>query len=153
MPADDSATLSAIAGIRTDVGSLRSEMSTQITSLRADLTQRLDQTVTRREHDAVVGRQDAETANVRQALALHETSANVRLLAIQTDIETEAQARANVMAAMMTAIKDADDKRETALTAVAERRKADRRFTVGVIITAVSAASGATGVLVAIFGG
>lgn len=150
---DDTATLSAIAGIRTDVGSLRTDVSAQIAALRSDLTQRLDQTVTRREHDAVVGRQDAETKNVRQALEAHEASANQHLVKIEGDIEAEAHARADVMTAMMAAIKDADDKRETALEAVAERRRADRRFIVGVIFMAVSAASAATGVLVSIFGG
>ena len=140
-PTDADATLAAIDRVGKDVR-----------DLRIDLTGRLDQMVTRNEHLAEVRRIDAEAARTKDALTSHEGAADRRLAAIQEDISDEARARAEVMAAMVEAIKEADDKRETALVAVAERRRADRRFIVATIITAVAAASGATGVLVSLFG-
>lgn len=131
MPADNDATLAAIAGVSQDVR-----------DLRVDLTGRLDQMVTRNEHLAEVRRIDAEAARTRDALAAHETQADHRLTAIQQDIEEEATARAAAFVGLTAAMTEADNKRDAAKVAAAERRKADRRFIVMWVVAAVGASAG-----------
>lgn len=130
-PTPQDATLAAIAGVSQDVR-----------DLRVDLTGRLDQMVTRNEHLAEIRRIDAEAARTRDALSAHETQADHRLTAIQQDIEDEAKARAEAFVALASAMAEADNKRETAKTAAAERRKADRRWVAGWVVCATGAVAG-----------
>lgn len=140
--ADDPTILSVLAGLQTTVEASRTETTRAIDALRSDLSGRMEQMITRREHEAEVRRQDAETAHVRQALADHERTAGARLDGIEGQYGT-----------VLRRIADADEKREAARAAAEERRKADRRWLVGIILTAVSVASGLTGVLVNVIGG
>jgi uncharacterized protein YaiL (DUF2058 family) len=121
---EDSATLAAIDRVGRDVR-----------ELRTDLTQQMAQMITRNEHDAEVRRIDAEAQHTRAALVAHETEADKRLTAIQADIE------------------EGERKRTAAQEAAAERRRQDRRFMVGTVITGMAAASAVVGLVVAIFGG
>ena len=112
-------TLEAVQGVRDDVR-----------ELRADLTGRLDQMVTRREHESEVRRLDSERAALGDALVRHEESADVRLSSLQ--------------AAMV-----AGDKAVlTAIDAAEERRRGDRRWMAGWIVAAVGAAAAITNVIV-----
>ena len=96
----------------------------------------------RNEHQAEVRRIDAEALRTRDALIAHETTADHRLIAIQTDIEDEAKARELAFVRLTEAMTEADTKRETARVAATERRKADRRFIVMWVVAAVSASAG-----------
>lgn len=88
-----------------------------VRDLRVDLTNRLDAMVTRREHDAETRRIDAEIASNRAA-----AEANRKAL---EDHEAEATAQWRSVAGQ---IEQAEQRRQDAAEAAAERRKADRRF-------------------------
>lgn len=115
-------TLDAIGAVRT-----------QVADLRTDLTTRMDTMVTRREHDAEVRRLDAEAERTREALLRHETEAERRLGDIEHSIESR-------VGAVLTAIEE--DKRARAKAAVheAERRQADRRWLLGMVVSACGVA-------------
>lgn len=61
----DDPTLAAVHGVAED-----------LRGLRVELTGRMDQMVTRREHEAEVRRIDSEAARVRDALDVHVTSSD-----------------------------------------------------------------------------
>lgn len=129
--ADDAATLAAI-----------DRVDRSVQSLRTDLTGRLDQMVTRKEHEAEVRRLDSEAQASRQALAEHERVAGKRLDEI-TDQHAD----------LLQKIADADTKREAAREEEKLRRKADRRWLITVVIAAVGVASGVSGVIFNAIGG
>lgn len=139
---DDAAVLSLLTAVQASVEASRTETSAAINGLRTELSGRMDQMITRREHEAEVRRQDAETAHVRQALADHERTAGARLDGIEGQYGDVLQ--------KMT---DADEKREAARKDAEKQRRADRRSLVGILIAAVAAASAVSGLIVNIFGG
>jgi chromosome segregation ATPase len=139
---DDPTILSVLAGLQSTVEASRTETAGAINGLRTELSGRMDQMITRREHEAEVRRQDAETAHVRQALADHEQAAGKRLDGIEDRYGDVLQK-----------ITDADKKRDEAREAAELRRRADRRWLVGILIAAVAAASGVSGVVVNALGG
>lgn len=111
-----------------------------IRDLRQDLTSRMDQMVTRREHEAEVRRIDAEALAAREALGRHEQEADRRL----TEIERAVAAGDAKILAVIEADRAAhaqqreDDTKEraTAKRQRAEQRKADRRWMIGAVIAA-----------------
>ena len=108
-------TLSAIAGVAQDVR-----------DLRTDITGRLDQMVTRREHVAEIKRLDEADKGQRDALARHEEAADARLLAIGEKID------------------EAERVRAAAVEAAAKRRTEDRRWLASWGVAAIVAAVGIT---------
>lgn len=143
MPADDSpAVLSLLTALQATVEASRTETAGNINGLRTELSGRMDQMITRREHEAEVRRQDAETSHVRQALVDHERTAGARFDGVEDQY-------ADVLQKMA----DADEKREAARKESEKQRKADRRWLIGILIAAVAAASGASGVIFAVVGG
>ncbi|TQL03498.1 hypothetical protein [Cellulomonas sp. SLBN-39] len=130
-------TLTAIQGVRTDVGALRAETAASIQALREDLSARLDTTVSRREHEAEVRRIDAESRATREAMATLESQADARLLAAHAAIEAgDAAVRAR--------LEEVERKRGAALEAAEVRRREDRRYLASWMVGAVSAATAVT---------
>jgi len=101
----------------------------QVADLRTELTTRLDTMVTRREHDAEVRRLDAEATRTREALARHETNAGRH----RTEIEDSIDTRVGELLAVIE-----DDRRDRARQATrdAEQRHADRRWLLGMVVSA-----------------
>lgn len=111
-------TLDAVNGVRSDVKDLRDE-----------LTGRLDAMVTRREHEAEVRRIDSEAQRTREQLVQHERDADRRLVEISTEVATGDKAILGVV--------EADKAQRSAeAKALAEQRKADRRWTIGALTAA-----------------
>lgn len=133
-----------------------------IRDLRADVTTRMDQAVTRREHEAEVRRIDAEAQAVRESLERHETSADRRLDTLRATIEAltgavaagDREVLAVVEADRAAHIAEREDDRKKAAQAkkdAADQRKSDRRWLVGTMIAAVAVILTATQVLRAFF--
>jgi hypothetical protein len=117
-------TLDAVNAVRGDLAGLRTE-----------LTGRMDAMVTRREHEAEVRRIDSDAQRTREQLIRHEQDANRRLDDISTEVATGDQA--------ILAVVEADKAQRAAeAKALAEQRKADRRWTIGAL-------TAATGVIIA----
>jgi hypothetical protein len=125
-------TLSAIQGVAQDVR-----------DLRAEITGRLGDMITRREHVAEVKRLDAEDTRTREALAEHERQADLRLTAIQVAVDRgDTEIRALIEAA--------EERRQAAVEAAAERRRQDRRWFATWAVAAVGAAVAVTQVIAAL---
>lgn len=120
---DDAATLAAI-----------DRVDRSVQSLRTDLSLRVDQMVTRKEHESEVRRLDAEAQATRKALADHETEAGKRLDGISEQIA------------------DGEKRRQDAKNAAEAQRKADRRWLIGIVLTAIAVAASVSGVIAAVFG-
>ena len=122
-------TLAAVEAVRDD-----------LRALRADLTGRMDQMVTRREHEAEVRRIDAE-ANRTRDLA-HTT---------RTALEAHEDAAAARLAHIDVSMRDGDAAVLAAITAAEEHRAADRiaarRWTAGWVVTAIGVATALTGLI------
>jgi DNA repair exonuclease SbcCD ATPase subunit len=129
--ADDATILSVLAGLQTSVETSRTETARAIDSLRTDLTARIGEMVTRREHEAEIKRLDEADRRVARRLEGIEH----QLTGVREQME------------------EADEKREAARAAAEERRRADRRWLVGIVLTAIATASAVTGVVVNAIGG
>lgn len=140
--ADDATILSVLAGLQTSVETSRTETARAIDSLRTDLTARIGEMVTRREHEAEIKRLDEADQRIAQALADHERAATRRLEGID-----------HQLTGVREQMEEADEKREAARAAAEERRRADRRWLVGIVLTAIATASAVTGVVVNAIGG
>lgn len=125
----DDPTLAAVHGVAED-----------LRGLRVELTGRMDQMVTRREHEAEVKRIDAEAARTRDALAAHQAQEDVRLTAIQAQLTAGDTA-------ILARIEAGEHKREQAQADAAERRRQDRRWTASWAVAAVSATAAVTTVI------
>lgn len=139
---DDAATLAAI-----------DRVDRSVQSLRTDLTGRLDQMVTRKEHEAEVRRLDSEAQASRQALAEHERIAGKRLDEITEQHADLLQRLADADEKREAARRDAEKEREVERKNAAAQRKADRRWLITITITAVGVASGVSGVIFNAIGG
>ena len=111
-------TLEAVQAVRDDLRALRS-----------DLTGRMDQMVTRREHEAEVRRLDSERAALGDALLRHEEASDVRL------------------SGMHDAMRAGDREVLDAIHAADDRRIADRRWLAGWLVTAIGVASAVTSLI------
>jgi len=129
--ADDATILSVLAGLQTSVETSRTETARAIDSLRTDLTARIGEMVTRREHEAEIKRLDEADRRVARRLEGIEH----QLTGVREQME------------------EADEKREAARAAAEERRRADRRWLVGIVLTAIATASAVTGAVVNAIGG
>ena len=124
----------------TAIEALRASTEAGFRDLRVDLTNRLDQNVTRREHDAEVKRLDSE----RAALAERHADLEKRHSALEEHADLE---HADIRDALR---QDQEERREIADKAE-RRRVSDRRWYIGITIAAVSAVGALIGTIVSIF--
>lgn len=129
----DDPTLAAIERIGSEVTASRAETGRQIDSLRQDLTGRLDAVVTRREHDAEVKRIDSEHR------ALAERHAALMVSADQEHADLRESLR-----------QDQEERREIAEKTEA-RRRSDRRWYIGITISAIASVGALIGAIVSVF--
>lgn len=114
----------AVDGLRADVR-----------DMRADLSGRIENLVTRREHEAEIRRVDAEAKLTRERLEVHDAA----LAAIRAAVDAGDDA---ILARI-----DRDEKDRAA------DARAARRFATTTTIAAVGVTAGAVGAIVTIFGG
>lgn len=127
-------TLSAVQGVAQDVR-----------DLRTDITGRLDQMVTRREHAAEVRRLDVVDEAQKTALIEHERQADIRLTAIQQAVDAgDGKIRE--------LIEETERRREAAVLVATERRRKDRQFFATWAVAAVAAAVAVTQLITALIG-
>lgn len=129
----DDPTLAAIERIGSEVTASRTETGRQIDALRQDLTGRLDAVITRREHDAEVRRIDSEHRALAERHAALEISAD--------------QEHADIRESLR---QDQEERREIAEKTEA-RRRSDRRWYIGITISAIASVGALIGAIVSVF--
>lgn len=100
----------------------------QVADLRTELTTRLDQMVTRREHDAEVRRIDADHERTRANLATHEREAAAHFDTIAARVDESERS-------IKSAIESEKIQRAAEAQATARQRVIDRRWLVGTLLT------------------